>query len=284
MNSPILKLVNGYLRETPAWRPLDSTGSSNRLYESVVRGQRVVLRVNADNSQAFGVDRGREAQVLSLIAPFDWAPVILHNDTHQGWCLMRHHGASLCREALAEGLALKRLVKEKLLLAIGEWQAVRAGPRYDYAALLDAYRVRLSIDGISHRPLLTQLIAKIVAEKDRLPVVHGCLTHHDLHLANLCWHDNRLTVLDWEYGGIGNPWFDAAALQQQFNVSLNEIAALPAFQAVSVEAMYRGMRHARRMVLGLEYLWYGVRGLQGTALTRAELVTGIQTLLEGGEG
>lgn len=272
-------------------------GTTNQLYRGSCDGRPMVLRLNAEPGYAFGVDRRREAAIVAAIQGFPWAPQVLYNSPGQGWCLMADHGgltdstglpdAGLPGEGLlGEGLPSEGLLGEglpgeglldeelpdtrlphsraELLAAIGQWQQIDPGSvacrRLSYAELLQRYRDAL---GDAADPVWTELLNGFEVTVRALPAVSVCLTHHDLHPANLCFDKTRTSarwvVLDWEYAAIGNPWFDAAALVRQFHIPAEYIADLPAWSRLTPDEIDTGLRLGCWLSQVLECLWYTVR-------------------------
>lgn len=277
-----LEMANRWLSDQPDWQEMVACGSSNRLFRARSNGRNLVLRLNATERYAFGVERRREATVLALIAGYQWAPQLLCNDWQQGWCLMDDHGDA----CLDSGLAVAAEPVTALLGAIEQWQRINidcaalSSCRLDYSELLDRYRSALgpATDQV-WQPLLQRFEQTYVS----LAVVPECLTHHDLHPGNLCQESldedlsealgvgsrgqaetcARWRVLDWEYAAIANPWFDAAALKRHLGVDNATIAKLPAFAQLSFKQFERNIGSACWLSQALECLWYMVRSSVG---------------------
>lgn len=270
--------INQYLSEkrqlpAPLWKPFVG-GTSNRLFCSQIEGRSLVLRLNAPDSVAFGVNRDREAATLALISDYPWAPDVVANDPHARWLLMDWHGDR-------RSAPLAESEQRQLLDSVAQWQTIsRTDPQLqiDYQALFDAFRPQVK-DLPMEQPLLA-LIDGAQRALDSLPGVEPVLTHHDLHPGNLCMNDGRLVVVDWEYGAIGNPWFDLAALNFHCDITTEQLAMLPAVATLELEELQRGLRRAIWLLKVLETLWYWVRGLKGTDITMKQLVTQTIELLK----
>ncbi|MEH6650198.1 MAG: phosphotransferase [Motiliproteus sp.] len=265
-----LAMVNRWLEDEPDWQTLADSGSTNQLFRGRSRGRNLVLRLNATERYAFGVDRCREATVLALISVYDWAPQLLYNDWQQGWCLMEDHGHA----CVNSGLTVSVEPLAALLEAIGQWQQLNVERtelsicRLDYSVLSDRYR---SAFGSTPDRVWMQMLHRFDEIYRSLAVVPECLTHHDLHPGNLCGEnlcsealaqiesDSRWRVLDWEYAAVANPWFDAAALHRKFGVEKELIAGLPAFLQLSRAQFERCLDNACWLSEALECLWYAVR-------------------------
>lgn len=270
--------VNQYLSDncqfpSPQWQPFAS-GSSNRLFSTQIEDRSLVLRLNAPDSLAFGVDRQREAAILALIGDYSWAPDVVANDPQVGWLLMDWHGDRL-------SAPLSESEQTQLLTSVALWQELSSDVpelQIDYLALFDAFRPKVK-DLPMEQPLLT-LIDGAQRALASLPDLALVLTHHDLHPGNLCAIDGRLVVVDWEYGAIGNPWFDLAALNLHCGINTEQLAMLPAVASLDLQDLQRGLKRAIWLLKVLETLWYWVRGLKGTDITMKQLVTQTIELLK----
>ena len=150
----------------------------------------MILRFNAPDSVAFGVNRNREAAILALISEFPWAPDVVANDPQAGWLLMDWHGERL-------SAPLGEPEQSQLLTSVAQWQTISSDDpelQIDYQALFDTFRPQVK-DLPMEQPLLT-LIDGALRALDSLPNVESILTHHDLHPGNLC-SDNVDVWLWW---------------------------------------------------------------------------------------
>lgn len=253
------------------WQPF-AGGSSNQLFRAEVAGEAQLLRVNAPDVRVPGVDRAREAVLLQKLQGRQWAPNLRGCDPQVGWLLMDWHGEE-------PASPLTPALRQQLLQAVADWQRLEvSNATIDYPALFDHYRQQLL--GLPLSKALLQLIELLEQSWEGLPAVPQVLTHHDLHPGNLCEREGRLVVVDWEYGAIGNPWFDAAALSKDFDASLGELSALPAFAEIDADALAGGLGRACWMLETLECLWYWARGLSGSGRDMAWLMRETLRLLK----
>lgn len=109
-------------------------------------------------------------------------------------------------------------------------------------------------------------IKEINQHLETLPLIPESLVHHDLHIGNLALNTkndtqerDELILLDWEYGGIGNAWLDAAALVNFFNISSEVISTLPVFQQLSNRTFQEGLQQAIELRELINRLWYRAR-------------------------
>lgn len=126
MQATRLQQVNQYLGKSFTWQPF-AQGSSNTLYLAAEQGW--VLRFNADDTLAFGVDRVKEATILQQLQAYSWSPTIIENKIEQGWCIMQYYQP------------VANLNKVDLLSVVNEWQClpITNFPHFDYQNLITQY-------------------------------------------------------------------------------------------------------------------------------------------------
>lgn len=278
-----IQLVNQYLSTivdsttdnppAPHWLPI-LCGSSNQLFRAQWEGRELVLRLNAPAEVAFGACRTREAALLAQLAGSGWMPAVVQNQPQQGWLLMQWHGERVIQP-------LSDDAQQQLLAAVTQWQLIELDDErlnIDYRALFEAFAPRVA--GLPLEAPLKSLIEGAHKALASLPAVPLSVTHHDLHPGNLCMDQGQLVVLDWEYGALGNPWFDAAALYKHCGVSAQRLSMLPALVELDQDTLNSGLTRALWLLEVLETLWYWVRGLSGTALTMKDLMQQTVRLLK----
>ncbi|WP_250655898.1 phosphotransferase family protein [Alkalimarinus coralli] len=275
-NTAIINSVNAFLGKSVVWTAIETQGTSNHHFRGLHEAQNLILRINATKTVAFGASRQSEAMALELIQDFDWSPTVIKNNWQEGWCLMQDHGSAVASET-------SQTVTSQLLASIAEWQTIAVDShssfdhssldhtiqlghtlRFNYATLFETYRNKIeNSSNISSSRRHTELLDQLIDRFDRLPTVPLCLTHHDLHPGNLCLDGHQLIVLDWEYAGFGNPWFDAASLCGKFGITADVIGSLPAFKQIQKNQLTQGLTNALWLTKALETLWYAVRGSDG---------------------
>ncbi len=250
----LLNTVNDYLNQRVAWQLIASKGTTNRLYRGQISNQSLILRANAGEDWAFGVSRETEAQILELIQGCVWAPKVVKNNWREGWCLMWDHGDTIAPP-------INKKTTSQLLMAISEWQLIQ--PRniqpFDYSALFNRYQKHIDA-ATDHSTQQQQQLDQIINRINKLPAVPQCLTHHDLHIDNICSNDSNVVILDWEYAGFGNPLFDGAALFKKFKFTAIEISTLPAFSQINRTELKQAFAEVSVVATLLEKLWLSIRG------------------------
>lgn len=259
MMSPSIDRLHTWLQttlEAPCTLQPLIGGSSNTLYHVECAGRPYVLRVNAPSSLAFSVNRYAEAKVLELIQPYSWAVQIVRNDVRIGLCLMQHY------QAVTNPLAQPQF--KQLLQAVHELQSIAIPETalntltIDYSYLTAQYQAKLDqYPNAKAAAWLKEWQQGLQA----LPTLPAVLVHQDLHQGNLCYRPTtpkQLILIDWEYAGLGNAWFDAVPLAL-WGLSHSSLRALPAFQHLSAKQWREGLQLATRLTQVLTDLWYWAR-------------------------
>lgn len=235
------------------WHPI-AGGSSNRLLRS---NDGRILRINAPTTLAFGADRQREAAILQGIQPYPWAIKILDNQPERGFCVMQ-----ACH-AFTPQTCLNTQQKQQLFQAIKQLQALPlpqtdfeyTAVQLDYTNLMTAYAQHL----LPQHPQADHWIEYFLMQLAALPEVTPTWVHHDLHLGNLCWDNDQIIILDWEYAGLANPWFDAYGLIQHCGLNTQHVKTLPHFAALNLSAWQQGLQITAELEKTLEDLWTAAR-------------------------
>lgn len=88
--------------------------------------------------------------------------------------------------------------------------------------VLRDYAARLMDNGSSYIPILPELMAQAQKMEADVGPVELVLSHNDMLPANVLRGEDRLWLIDWEYGGFNSPLFDLGGLAT--NCGLDESA------------------------------------------------------------
>jgi thiamine kinase-like enzyme len=197
----------------PEWRghelsaePL-AGGLTNLNYR--VRGGPVddVLRVTGP-AELLGADREAEYAATTLAAGLDLAPLVVTFLRPERMLITRFvdgrgiEPAELRAPAMLHrvGLALRRL-----------HEAPAVSATFSPFAILERYAEAargLGVPEPDELPWARELAARLHRLRDDAP--GPCLCHNDLLNANFLLEGERLRIVDWEYAGMGDPYFDLA--------------------------------------------------------------------------
>lgn len=218
MDAAIQKLID----LVPAWRgqnvsasPL-SGGQTNRNYRIDVAGESFVLRIGGENAEWLGIDRESEhALSLAAAALGIGAEVIAHLPEHNALVTRFIPDRLLTAEDIRQPEILNRVVTSLRRYHDGPSRVGRFSP-FDtvrnYWGLAEQYRVAFPKTLSKALALMTRIEGAVQGEEP------ACPCHNDLLAAN-CFDDGTtVRIIDWEYGGLGDRFFDLGnlAVNNQF--------------------------------------------------------------------
>ena len=173
-------------------------GITNHNFKVTVGGETLVLRVGGKDTELLGIDRGHEHEAALLAARLGIGPEVVR---FQDGCLVTRFvegdvGDPDPREA---GRLLRRLHGGPTLPA-----------RFDVFRVVEVYAATAREQGVTVPPEyggLLDISHRIEAARSGSPLV-PC--HNDLLAANFIDDGARTWIVDWEYAGMGDPYFDLA--------------------------------------------------------------------------
>jgi thiamine kinase-like enzyme len=190
-------------------RPLKG-GLTNRNYRLDCEGERFVLRVMGDNSKLLGISRQAEHACLQAAHAIGIGPEVMAFFPDKGALVTRFvAGRVLVPEALKDPAILRRVVASlrqyhEKSNGVGTFSAFKTVRRY-YA---QACKCKVAFPRNIGRAL--RILARI---EDEAGVPNRvCPCHNDLLSSNLIDDRRMVWILDWEYGGEGDLFFDLGNL------------------------------------------------------------------------
>lgn len=185
-------------------------GLTNQSWRVQGCGYDVVVRLSTADEHALQIDRLREARVLKQVEHAGIGPEIL-------WCAPQDRllitrtlpGHSWEEHEAREPHNIKRLAV--LLRRLHTLPIASDIPNIELTAVLRNYWTELELGQSEpiHDPRRARAlqIARISDAQTR-----RCLCHTDLYHFNIIDNGERLWIIDWEYAGIGDPYFDLASV------------------------------------------------------------------------
>jgi thiamine kinase-like enzyme len=236
-------------------RPL-AGGITNRNYRLRWGGRETVLRLPGRETQLLGIDRRAELEATCAAAAAGVGPEVLAFEPRLG-CLV-----TAWIEAAPAGDVRGRIPELARLL-----RAIHAGPelpaRFDSLGVGVAY-ARLVRERGGAVPVAAQRLLGLAArlravfsgpEHDDVPC------HNDLLGANVLDDGRRLWIVDWDYAGMGDRFFDLGNLSVNNDFSeADDEALLEAYSGACTSARFAALR-LMRIVSDLREGMWGV--LQG---------------------
>jgi thiamine kinase-like enzyme len=173
-------------------------GITNRNFKVGADGQEFVLRIGGTDTELLGIDRAAEHAASSVAAELGLGPEVVAFIKPEGYLVTRFVEGEVGKVDLARvGAALRRLHDGPALPG-----------RFDSFRVVEAYRVTAREHGVAV-PAAYEVAKEVADRIERLrsgAPLRPC--HNDLLNANFIDDGTRLWLVDWEYAGMGDPFFD----------------------------------------------------------------------------
>ena len=193
----------------------------------------IVLRIAGKDTDLLGIDRTAELAATRAAEEVGVGPEVVDFVEPEGWLVTRFvDGSTPPPERLREPEQLRRVARA--LRAFHQGPAIPG--RFDGLEVVEAYRDTAVERGavVPDAFASAHELARRIAELRAGQPPRAC--HNDLLNANFIDDGERLVIVDWEYAGMGDPFFDLA------NFSINH--ELDAEGRAVLLAAYAGDAHA----------------------------------------
>ena len=182
-------------------------GITNRNFKIVLDDAACVLRIGGKDTELLGIVRRVEHEASLAAAAVGVGPEVIAFIEPEGYLVTRFiEGAVVEPEAIRAAEPLRRIAQSL--------RAVHAGPpiaaRFDPFRVVEAYAATATTHGVAipsgyERARETAALV----ERARGPVPERPC-HNDLLTANFIDDGRRIRIVDWEYAGMGDVFFDLA--------------------------------------------------------------------------
>jgi thiamine kinase-like enzyme len=170
----------------------------------------VVVRLAGHGTDLLGIDRADEAQATRNAAALGLGPEVVAESPEERWLVTRYVPAAPLSAEDVRGPWLPEVARA--LRTLHDGPPLHA--RFDVREVLAGYARAARTHGVPehvHEPLALHVAAQAAAlltgdEHEPVPC------HNDLLAANLLDGGDRLWIVDWEYAGTNDRYFDLANL------------------------------------------------------------------------
>ena len=182
-------------------------GITNHNFKVVVDGQAFVLRIGGKDTDLLGIDREREHEASLVAARAGIAPGVIRFLEPEGYLVTRFLGAdAIPPEELRRPENLERAAR--LLRTFHDAGEISAS--FDSFRVVEAYRDEAARHGVEPPPAYAEAGELAGAIEATRAGANPCPCHNDLLNANFLDDGERLWLVDWEYAGMGDRFFDLA--------------------------------------------------------------------------
>ncbi len=256
MSVQVHNALNQHFNDRLDWQLLSTQGTSHRIFcARDSQGHIWVARINAYQHPAPGISFNRELNLLEQLSCCSWIPTVEFVDQVLGVLVTPWAGEVYPPDSYSESM------QAEISKLVSKLHRLSPSATMSYAELFDQYRCAFGESETGLQQLVDDTERLLV----ELPDIGECLVHHDLHSANLCWSD-KLTLIDWEYAGVGNnPWIDYASLARDLGFSLKQLKAFPRLAELPDAEISVALAQAIEFLDQLDQIWSHYRATFETA-------------------
>jgi len=176
-------------------------GITNHNFKVEVGGEAFVLRIGGKDTELLGIDRTHEHAASVVAASLGVGPEVVAFVEPDGYLVTRFiEGAPVPPERMPVAA-----VGQTLRLVHG---AGTIPSRFDSFRVVETYRDTAEQYGVLIPAAYSEAKRRADAIEARRGPYEPCPCHNDLLNANFIDDGERLRIVDWEYAGMGDPFFD----------------------------------------------------------------------------
>jgi thiamine kinase-like enzyme len=208
------------IARVPGWDHADlrasalGGGITNHNFRIDVGGQAFVLRLVGDRTDLLGIDRETEYAANRAAAAAGVAPEVVFFVRPEGCLVTRFiEGSPISEDDVGRPEVIRKVA--------GALRTIHGLPpipgRFSAFEVVETYAAIAREHGVSFPAAFGELHGHLADIQRALPEFAPCPCHNDLLNANFLEAAGRIYVLDWEYAGMGDPFFDLANFSRNHN-------------------------------------------------------------------
>jgi thiamine kinase-like enzyme len=252
LSAAVLDRVPGWIGRPRMAEPL-SGGITNRNYRVAVDGEIFVVRIPAASGSLLGIDRRVEREASRLAAAAGVGPDVIAFIEPEGVLVTRFiEGRPVRDHSVHEPVMLERIAQS--LRRIHQAGSIASG--FSPFRVVEAYALTAIRHG-GRLPAAHERAHAIAVDIERaLSPQTPVLCHNDLLNANFIDDGVTIRIVDWEYAGMGDRFFDFGnfAVNHQLTED-DEASLLMAYFGRVAAAQHARLRLMRLMSDYREAMW-----------------------------
>lgn len=222
------EVINAIIEQVPQWRGLKSKvtelgGLTNKNYKVDIHDTSFVLRMGGKGTKLLGIDRKNEFEIAAIAAKVGLGAKIIWADEEQDFLMTEFiQGRQITEERAVQPDTLKQIIDAiktyhngpKFSGHFSAFETVR-----NYYQLARQYQVNFPAT-ISEALNIMDSI-----EQTLQPHVEIVPCHNDLLAANFIDDGQNIRLIDWEYAGMGDRFFDLGnfAVNQSLDAQASQL-------------------------------------------------------------
>tara|TARA_B110000008_G_scaffold259341_1_gene279073 strand:- start:8999 stop:9847 length:849 start_codon:yes stop_codon:yes gene_type:complete len=195
-------------------------GLTNTCYKLSLDNGDYIIRLNAHNTQALGIDRSIEKRIHQLVSSINFTSSIRYCDDEDRYWIRDYIEGEVLADNIADitQTTLSHMIEQ--LKALHQVPVKIELPEINISDKAEAYWQIIASQQPDNDVLKMKPLMQISMSEP--PAGNFCLCHLDPVLANWLYTSEGLQLLDWEYAGMAHPLWDLAALFQGIKYSIEE--------------------------------------------------------------
>ena len=224
-------------------------GITNRNFKVTTRDGAFVLRVGGKDTELLGIDRRNEYEATCAAAALGLAPEVV--------AFVEPEGYLVTRFVEGEPVTVDEMPLPEIASSLRRFHDGASIPgRFDSFRVVESYREIAAERGVDPPPAFADakaLAVRIERARGEQPLA-PC--HNDLLNANFIGDGRRIWLVDWEYAGMGDRFFDLAnfSINHELDDAANE-QLLRAYFGETRDDDVRALRLMRFMSDFREAMW-----------------------------
>jgi thiamine kinase-like enzyme len=213
----MLSVLHEIIRRVPDWTHAQAIsidllpgGMTNQNYRITVDSQPFVLRVSGPNTPLLGINRRNECAITRAAGLIGIAPEVVYCSEPEGHLVTRF----ICGHKLSRADLQRPELSAHLAQILKQIHALPpVDATFSPFRSIESYHTAAARLGSTFPANFDWFIAQMytIEQAERAHPIPDSLCHNDLVRGNLV-NDTTITVLDWEYAGMGNFFFDLATV------------------------------------------------------------------------
>ncbi len=253
--------IERILAQVPGWNYTNLTitplvgGITNQNYRVDNGEGSFVLRIGGKGTQLLGIDRGREYMCTTLAAQVGIGAEVVHFIAAEDALVTRFIvGAGISPAAAAQPEMLQRIVT-----SIKRYHAGPAFPgTFSPFTTVRSYHKLALEHGTVFPANLPRTFALMEQIEHSIGPLHQPLPcHNDLLASNFIDDGHNIWILDWEYAGMGDPFFDLGNFAVNQALDDEQCALLLSYYFGEVRSTDLAHLHLMRLASDLRESFWG---------------------------
>ena len=250
----ILERIPGWSGREMVVAPLTG-GITNQNYRVEVGGETFVLRVGGQGTHLLGIDRGREYACTAIAAHLGIGAEVMH--------FLASEDVLVTRFIVGEGITAETAAQPEMLRRIAEvLQRYHAGPAFPGSFSPFATVRTYHALALEHEVTFPATLPRVYALMEQIEEAIGPLAqpkpcHNDLLASNFIDDGERVWLLDWEYAGMGDIFFDLGNFAVNQSLSYEQCELLLHYSFGEVRPADMAHLHLMRLGSDLRESFWG---------------------------